>query len=136
VLGAHEGVARYTVGQRRGLALSNRASEPSERLFVTALDPVRNVVVVGTQDELGRGWLRASAARWVTAQPEVGSAVLARVRYHAPLAPARVARVEADGFELAFERPVRAVAPGQAAVLYALDGREVLGGGTIEESRR
>jgi tRNA U34 2-thiouridine synthase MnmA/TrmU len=58
------------------------------------------------------------------------------VRYHAGLAAARVTRSDAAGFELTFEAPVRAVAPGQAAVLYALDGREVLGGGTIEESRR
>jgi tRNA U34 2-thiouridine synthase MnmA/TrmU len=47
-----------------------------------------------------------------------------------------VTHIDAGGFELVFDEPVRAVAPGQAAVLYALDGREVLGGGTIEESRR
>ena len=136
-LGSHQGISRYTVGQRRGLDLSNPATAmPPERRFVTALDPVRNVVVVGAQDDLARSWLRASDPHWVAASPEAGASVLVRVRYHADLSIAQVTHRDDAGFELAFDAPVRAVAPGQAAVLYALDGREVLGGGTIEESRR
>ena len=136
-LGSHQGVSRYTVGQRRGLNLSSQPAQAApERRFVTALDAARNVVVVGAQDDLARSWLRASDPHWVGGPPEVDTPVLVRVRYHADLAPARLTRLDGAGFELTFDLPVRAVAPGQAAVLYALDGREVLGGGTIEESRR
>lgn len=135
-LGRHDGISGFTVGQRRGLGLAGPA-----RRFVTALDAARNAVVVGTADDLDRTWLRASGARWVSEQPEAGTRVLVRVRYHAPLVPARVVSVVDEGFALELEAPVRAVAPGQAAVLYAANedgepGDEVLGGGTIEESRR
>lgn len=135
-LGRHEGVSGYTVGQRRGLGLPG-----PERRYVTALDPARSAVVVGTAHELERRWLRASAPRWVGAAPAVGDKVLVRVRYHAPTVPARVESVDREGFTLALDGPVLAVAPGQAAVLYApsdLDAGalEVIGGGTIEESRR
>ncbi len=137
-LGRHDGISGYTVGQRRGLALAG-----PERRYVTALDTVRAAVVVGIATDLDRTWLRASAPRWVGAPPEAGTRVLVRVRYHATAVPARVEHVEADGFTLAFETAVRAVAPGQAAVLYrpaspasVSEGDEVIGGGTIEESRR
>ncbi|MCC6238066.1 MAG: tRNA 2-thiouridine(34) synthase MnmA [Dehalococcoidia bacterium] len=135
-VGRHEGISGFTVGQRRGLGLPG-----PERRYVTALDPARAAVVVGSIDELGRRWLRASAPRWVEAAPAAGEDVLVRVRYHAPAVPARVEHVDAEGFTLALDAPVLAVAPGQAAVLYARPARgdaplEVIGGGTIEESRR
>lgn len=132
-IGRHEGISGFTVGQRRGVGLAG-----PERRFVTALDAARNAVVIGTADDLERTGLRASAARWVSGPPEVGARVLVRVRYHAPAVLASVTAVDSDGFALALETPVRAVAPGQAAVLYAADGAgtEVIGGGTIEESRR
>ena len=73
-----------------------------------------------------------SDPRWVAGPPEVGDRVEARIRYHAPLAAAAVERLDGDALDLAFDRPVRAVAPGQAVVLYR--GDEVIGGGTIEMS--
>ncbi|MFN8639565.1 MAG: tRNA 2-thiouridine(34) synthase MnmA [Dehalococcoidia bacterium] len=134
-LGTHGGITGFTVGQRRGLGLPG-----PERRFVTALDASRNAVVVGDASDLERTWLRATDARWVNARPEPGTRVFARTRYHAPLTPALVTPSGSDGFTLDFEQPVRAIAPGQAAVLYAssnADGSaEVIGGGTIEESRR
>lgn len=135
-LGRHEGVSGYTVGQRRGLGLPG-----PERRYVTALEPARAAVVVGTASELERRWLRASAPRWVGAAPQVDDEVFVRVRYHAPAVPARVQSIGADGFTLVLDVPVLAVAPGQAAVLYgpsslAAGALEVIGGGTIEESRR
>ena len=65
--------------------------------------------------------------------------LLARVRYHGPLAPARLTVLDGEGFTLACERALRAIAPGQAVVLYRPDaatGDEVVGGGTIEGSLR
>ena len=125
VVGRHAGVAGYTVGQRRGLALDR-----PERRFVTGIDASSNVVVVGTREQLARRRLRASAPHWVAAPPEVGEPLRARVRYGAPALAARATAVDGRSLNVEFERPVEAVAPGQAVVLYRDD--EVVGGGTIE----
>ncbi len=129
VVGEHAGATGYTVGQRKGLGLAG-----PERHFVTAVDADANVVVVGAADELGRRDLRASAPRWVAGAPEAGEALHARVRYHAPPAEATVTALDGDSFRLEFKLPVRAIAPGQAVVLYR--GDEVVGGGTIEPPDR
>ncbi len=133
VLGRHEGVAGFTVGQRRGLGVA----APGRR-YVTAIDAASGVVTVGGEDELLAGGLAASSPRWVSAPPEPGERLLARVRYHGEPSPARVAELGGDGFRLDLERPVRAAAPGQAVVLYrpaaAGEGDEVVGGGTIERA--
>jgi tRNA-specific 2-thiouridylase len=127
-LGTHQGITNFTVGQRRGLGLGG-----SERRFVTALDPANALVVVGGEEDLSRRSVRASDPRWVSAAPEAGERLLAHVRYHGPLVEARVGHVDASGFTLEFAKPVRAVSPGQAVVLYGgSEGDEVVGGGTIE----
>jgi len=129
-VGRHDGVAGFTVGQRRGLALASPAGG-GERRYVTAIDAATNVVTVGTDEQLRSSGLRASAPRWVGGSPPGPDELLeARVRYHGAPAPARVVTASADGFEVRFGRTVRAVAPGQAVVLYR--GDEVVGGGTID----
>ena len=130
--GRHDGVAGFTVGQRRGLALSAPPADGARR-YVTGIDPVANVVTIGTDDQLRSSGLRASAPRWVAgAPPDPAEVLQARVRYHGAAAPAQVVSASPDGFEVRFGRTVRAVAPGQAIVLYR--GDEVVGGGTIEAS--
>ncbi len=124
-VGEHAGVAAYTVGQRRGLGIAG----PQPR-FVTAVDAETNVVVVGPLEELSQHALRATDAHWVDGAPVVGASLTARIRYHAPLVAARVVAIDGAGFSIEFQRPVRAIAPGQAVVLY--DGDAVVGGGTIE----
>ena len=124
-VGRHDGVAAYTVGQRRGLGLPG-----PQRRFVTAVDAGTNVVTVGGADELAQHGLVASRPRWVAGPPAPGERLGVRVRYHQPAAAATVTALDGDSFRVQFERPVRAVAPGQAAVLYRDD--EVVGGGTIE----
>jgi tRNA-specific 2-thiouridylase len=128
-VGEHEGVANYTVGQRRGLGALGPA--PS---YVTAIDPARNLVVIGSDAELESRGLLAGDARWVDGPPELGEPLSVRVRYHAEDVPARIVCFDGDRFSIEFERPLRAVAPGQAAVLYRDD--EVVGGGTIERAER
>ena len=133
-LGRHEGVARFTVGQRRGLGIAT-----AERRYVTAIDAPAGVVTVGREEELLAGGLEASEPRWVAGPPRPDERLLARVRYHGPLAPARLTVLDGAGFALSLERPLRAIAPGQAVVLYRPDaeaGDEVVGGGTIEGSLR
>ena len=128
-VGRHEGVANYTVGQRRGLGVPGPAAS-----YVTAIDVERNVVVIGPERELESRRLTASEPHWVDGPPEIGERLSVRVRYHAEAVPARVTELAGNGFGLEFERPVRAVAPGQAAVLYR--GDVVVGGGTIERGER
>lgn len=129
VVGRHSGIAGYTVGQRRGLGLPG-----PQPWFVTAIDAPSNTVVAGPERELERSGLRASHPRWVGAPPGRGEWLRARIRYGAPAVAATVRALDASGFALDFDEPVRAIAPGQAAVLYR--GDEVLGGGTIEAPDR
>ena len=136
-VGAHAGIERFTVGQRKGLGVSG-----PDRRFVTAIDPQRNVIVVGDEEALSSRVVHASAPRWVAGAPAVGERLTARVRYHAEIVEALVSAYEGapagdpDGarFTVEFARPVRAAAPGQALVLYR--GTEVVGGGTIEAGVR
>ncbi len=130
VLGRHEGVTRYTVGQRRGLAIA--VGEP---LFVVRLDAARRQVIVGPREALASRSLTLKEINWLGDEDMIGDAdgapVLARVRSTRPPAPARIARLgEAVG--VVFDAPEEAVSPGQACVLYAAaDPSRVLGGGFI-----
>ncbi|MFW6133252.1 MAG: tRNA 2-thiouridine(34) synthase MnmA [Planctomycetota bacterium] len=123
VRGRHQGYAGFTVGQRRGLGVA--AGEP---MYVTRIDPVRRAVVIGPRDEAARRSLTADGARWQQDVPERFDATV-QVRYNHDGAPARVRRTDAETFEVRFDEPVHAPAPGQAAVCY--DGDVLLGGGWI-----
>jgi len=95
---------------------------------------MRNVITIGTEDELLAGALTAEAVRWVAGHPPAAEFEAGvKVRYRTPAQPATV-RITATGAEVRFRRPQRALAPGQAAVFYRND--EVLGGGIIAETRR
>lgn len=124
VVGRHQGLPRFTVGQRKGLGLA--VPEP---LYVVALDPLRNAVVVGPASALDAAGLVATDLHWTNADPP-GDAFPAevQVRYHSPASPAHVT-IEGSTARVSFAHPVRAITPGQAAVFYRDD--RVLGGGTI-----
>jgi tRNA-specific 2-thiouridylase len=125
VLGRHGGVHRFTVGQRRGLGLGG-----TRRLYVTEVDAGRNRVVVGGLDELFSAGAEIEGVSWVSGRvPRSPVRALVRVRYRHPGAPARLEIRENGTLRAHFDEPVRAVAPGQAAVFY--DDEVVLGGGWI-----
>jgi len=125
VLGMHEGFARYTIGQRKGLPGGWGAP-----LYVVALRPETREVVVGSREALLGTALSASSVNWlVDAPPSVGDEVQVRIRHRAPLVPAHVDRVEGSTVTLTLLSPVSAISPGQSAVFY--DGTRVLGGGFI-----
>jgi len=129
VLGRHEGVHRFTVGQRKGLGIAL-----GERAYVVAIDAELAEVVVDTDKQhLCADGLRAANVRW-HAPIERGEAVdvEVQIRYRHRAVRARLHRLADDSAEVRFASPERAVAPGQAAVFYR--GDRLLGGGWIERA--
>ena len=124
-IGTHEGLPRYTIGQRRGLGV------PSGRpLYVIEIDPRRNVLVVGEEDLLFGSELDAIDANYLAGTaPAEGARLSVKIRYRSPAAEATVFPRSGGRFHVAFDAPQRAITPGQLAVLY--DGDRLLGGGTI-----
>jgi tRNA-specific 2-thiouridylase len=127
VLGRHQGISRYTIGQRRGLGIAW-----SEPLYAVAIDPGENRVVVGPDEAL---WGKEFAIEGANFAPDVPERAqvdsTCRVRRNMADATARLVRLGPDTAQARFDEPVRAITPGQAAVFY--DGERVLGGGKISE---
>jgi len=127
-VGRHRGLPRYTIGQRRGLGIAS-----PQPLYVIGLDPRRNTVIVGGEEDLLRDTLIATAAVYACGGPPTdGVNLQAKIRYRSPASRARFAATGEATFRLTFETPQRAVTPGQLAVLY--DGERLLGGGIISQS--
>jgi tRNA-specific 2-thiouridylase len=127
-LGTHRGIGAYTVGQRRGLGVA--AVEP---LYVNRIDPSRNLVVVGPERLLYADRVAADEVHLSSVDDLVpGQRVQARIRSRAEPAAATIVSFAGDTVEIRFDRPQRAVTPGQALVLY--HGEIVLAGGTIESA--
>jgi tRNA-specific 2-thiouridylase len=124
VLGQHDGLAKYTVGQRQGLGLTS-----AEPLYVIELDEANNRLVVGSRDQLLHSVLLASQLNWISGQAPAGPvSIAAKVRYKAPEVAAKL--YINDSAEVRFEEPQQAIAPGQSVVFYQDD--IVLGGGIID----
>lgn len=148
VVGRHDGIERFTVGQRKGLGIA--LGQPR---FVVRLEPQTRRVVIGTKDELARRELTAAGANWLTTKLLPADAVVqkarmrsvesghgrrsspgaccqVKIRYRSPPVDASVEVLSEDRFRVVFNEACFGVAPGQAAVCY--DGDRVLGGGWIE----
>ncbi len=128
-VGRHEGLAYYTVGQRKGLGLTAR-----EPLHVLQLDAARNALVVGASTALEQDRLTVTGTSYTSGStPDVPFDAYVKVRYKAPVVPAVVTPLPDDRAEIRLAQPQRAITPGQAAVFYdAATGEQVLGGGLIE----
>jgi len=125
VLGQHNGVAFYTIGQRRGLGLA--APHP---LYVVDLDAARNRVVVGDVAALARETFTVERCNWIPFDtPAAPLEATVKIRYSHPGTPATVTPLAEGRARVRLHTPQRAVTPGQAAVFY--DGEVVLGGGWI-----
>lgn len=124
VLGEHDGYARYTVGQRRGLGGGR-----GRRLYVLGSRPQTREVVVGEWEELHRTELAVGEMNWLATPPAEGDTVAVQIRHRAAAALATVEAVGRDTVGIRFEEPQRAAAPGQSAVVFAEE--VVLGGGRI-----
>jgi tRNA-specific 2-thiouridylase len=129
VVGEHDGFARYTVGQRRGLP--GGFAEP---MFVVEIRPSSREVVIGPREELlGRGVV-AREVNWLVDAPAVGAEVEIQIRHRAAPARGVLVQVHPGEVEVVLAESVSAITPGQSVVFYA--GSRVLGGGVIESARR
>ena len=125
VLGQHRGIIHYTVGQRQGLGVA-----AGDRLYVRELRPDTNTVVLGRREEAFSPTCRVEDVNWIAgAPPPAGATCHVRLRYRHPGVAARLQPLPDGAWQVTFDEPQFAVAPGQAAVFYA--GDEVLGGGWI-----
>lgn len=132
VLGTHDGIVNYTVGQRRGLGVA--AGSP---IYVTELDAESNTVTVGARADLLSTGLVAEHLNWLSDPPPTGrwQSAEIKIRYQHTAARGRIRRHEDGAVEARFDDPQPAVTPGQAAVFYDDEG-VVLGGGWIARSSR
>ncbi len=124
-IGAHGGIHRFTVGQRRGLGTAF-----GERRYVTAIDPGAGDVRLGTRDDLMARRAEVAEVRWTSIDPPGGPvSARVRVRHRGKETPATIFPGTGGRARIDFEEPVAAIAPGQAAVFS--DGDVVLGGGIL-----
>ena len=131
VIGVHQGITHYTIGQRKGLNLSM-----GHPVFVTEIRPETNEVVIGENKDVFKSSLVASDVNWMSIpDPAPGEKVRvhAKVRYAHQGADATVYMTEDGNLICEFDEPQRAITPGQALVMY--DGDYVVGGGVIKEVR-
>jgi tRNA-specific 2-thiouridylase len=130
VIGEHDGYARFTIGQRRGVPGGFR-----EPMFVVAIRPDDRAVVIGPRSELlGRGLVAREFNSLTSGElTAVGAQLSVQVRHRAAPAAATVIRRDGDEIEVALDDPIAAITPGQSVVFY--DGDRVLGGGIIESAR-
>ncbi|MGB8225804.1 MAG: tRNA 2-thiouridine(34) synthase MnmA [Sedimentisphaerales bacterium] len=130
ILGTHNGIHRFTIGQRRGLKVAMGVP-----YYVTKLDAGKNTVTLGPDQELLHKNLTAVGANWLINEPSEAFAALIKIRYnHKPVSgyvePGR------DTVKISFDQPLRAITPGQAVVFYLKNenGLKVAGGAWIKES--
>lgn len=126
VIGQHNGLPNYTIGQRKGLDVQSPVP-----LYVLATNPYRNALIVGTLDELGAQSLQADRFNWISdAIPDSPFRAEVKIRYKSKPVPAWVRPLESDQVAIEFDEPLRDITPGQGAVVY--DGDICLGGGIIK----
>ena len=129
VLGEHDGIDRFTVGQRKGLGI---AATAGKKRFVLEVVPSTREVIVGDAEDLLSDGLVASEVNWLTDPPTEPAACSVKIRYRHAGTPATVTATAVGGAAVRFAEPQTAVTPGQAVVFY--DGDRVLGGGWIERT--
>lgn len=123
-LGQHNGLARYTVGQRKGLGVSSPLP-----LFVSKIDVASNSLIVGQRESLARDGLQAERATWTHNPLPIGESVSVQMRAHSRAHAATIVEADQSTFSVHFDEPRDGVSPGQLCVLYR--GDEVVGSGTI-----
>ena len=128
VIGKHEGIHRYTVGQRRGIGIADERP-----LYVISIDAANNRVTAGSAEELLSSEFTVAQANWIALDdPKEPVRAEVRVRYRHTAAAATITPLATSRARIVFDEPQRAITPGQASVFYR--GDEVVGGGWIVRS--
>jgi tRNA-specific 2-thiouridylase len=132
VVGQHQGIINYTVGQRRGLGIGGTA----EPLYVVKLEPEKKQVIVGPKEALARNIVYIKELNWLGEQDNIHAPVDIWVKLRSVMQPipAQLQMNEDDTAEIWLAESHHGIAPGQAAVFY--DGDRVLGGGWIVGAER
>jgi len=137
VMGAHQGVIHYTIGQRRGLGIGGGHNDDNSPFYVVKVDPIANQVIVGPKEALARDIITINQCNWLIEIPHDGLDVMVKLRSVSKPSPARLHN-NADGTaQIHLQNPQYGIAPGQAGVCYGVDDMDdrVLGGGWIIESQ-
>ena len=127
VLGTHDGIHRFTVGQRKGLRLASTTGTP---MYVLALRPAEQQVVVGPKSSLEQARLTASSVNWIAGEPRDAIRANVQIRHRHQAAAATVRSLGDARADVVFDAPQLAITPGQAVVFY--EGDVVVGGGWID----
>ncbi|MCB0918395.1 MAG: tRNA 2-thiouridine(34) synthase MnmA [Actinobacteria bacterium] len=128
VLGHHSGSYGFTIGQRKGLALSRPSADGSPR-YVVGIDPQTRTITVGGREHLAVATITAQQPTWCRPVPAPGASLHVQVRAHGTPVPGRLAEVGEESFRVELAEPLFGLAPGQSCVLY--DSDVVLGQGTV-----
>ena len=134
VVGEHEGVFYYTIGQRKGLNIGGSTRFASLPWFVVEKDVKRNILYVAQGEDnayLLADTITVNTLNWISEKPKVGDTVMARFRHRQPLLPVTITSLTDASMTLTFPKPYKALTPGQGAVLYLPP--YCLGGGLIHE---
>jgi tRNA-specific 2-thiouridylase len=132
IMGRHDGIIHYTIGQRKGLGIGGQKGDQGDPLYVVRLDPARHRVVVGPKSSLARDRVLVREVNWLgtgNAPDPAGTKVQVKLRSAQPAAAATAFPAADGGAEVILDEPQFGVAPGQACVFY--QGDRVLGGGWI-----
>jgi len=129
VIAQHEGMVNFTIGQRRGLGVAL-----GERRYVVDIEPTTSTVVLGTREELLAAGCIVEDVSFIAGGPPASAAISVKIRYRSEPVAATLTEASGGSWQVRFDQPQLAVAPGQAAVFY--NDNEVLGGGTISGAMR
>lgn len=136
VVGQHQGVMYYTLGQRKGLQIGGLRQSTGEPWYVIGKDVKTNQLIVGQGHNhplLFSQNVTANQLSWVSGEtPELPYRCTAKTRYRQTDQPCTITEINQDGYQIVFDQPQRAVTPGQSIVFY--DGAACLGGGIIEQA--
>jgi len=128
IIGQHEGIINYTIGQRKGLGIGGGVSDNNEPLYVVRLESAENRVIVGTKASLARNRVHITECNWLSGYE---GTIKIKLRSVSSLYTAHLRRLDQGRAIITLDDPQYGISPGQAAVCYCPDGDMVLGGGWI-----
>ncbi len=135
LVGKHNGIIDYTIGQRRGLGIGGRAGSEEERLYVININVLNNEVIVGPKEALKVDEIFLDDLNWISKDEPSNHSVLVRLRNTGDIIPAKIS-ISKNELSISPDEPVEGVSPGQAAVIYDKNKpSKVLGGGWIVSTK-